>query len=79
MSLAEKAGARWPCAAVERLKRTLAMFAEHLAECRVLAEQASGELERLKEAPEQDRPGLSAAAFSLLKQARRAGNGSEMV
>ena len=47
----------------------LAMFAEHLLECRALAEQASEELERLKEAKEQDRPGLSAAAFSLLKQA----------
>lgn len=45
------------------------MFAEHLAECRALAGQASEELQRLQTAPEAERPGLSAAAFSLLKQA----------
>eukprot|EP00440_Ansanella_granifera_P045445 gb/GFBE01049238.1/.p1 GENE.gb/GFBE01049238.1/~~gb/GFBE01049238.1/.p1 ORF type:complete len:190 (+),score=65.48 gb/GFBE01049238.1/:1-570(+) len=45
------------------------MFAEHLAECRVLAEQAGDELKRLRSAPEQERPTISASAFSLLKQA----------
>eukprot|EP00930_Biecheleria_cincta_P054520 TRINITY_DN406_c1_g1_i1.p1 TRINITY_DN406_c1_g1~~TRINITY_DN406_c1_g1_i1.p1 ORF type:complete len:211 (+),score=65.05 TRINITY_DN406_c1_g1_i1:69-635(+) len=45
------------------------MFAEHLAECRTLADQASDELDRLKTAPESERPGISAAVFTLLKQA----------
>mmetsp|Transcript_8682 Transcript_8682/g.19005 ORF Transcript_8682/g.19005 Transcript_8682/m.19005 type:complete len:194 (-) Transcript_8682:202-783(-) len=45
------------------------MFAEHLGECRLLAAQASGEVAKLRAAPERERASLSAAAFSLLKQA----------
>mmetsp|Transcript_23361 Transcript_23361/g.43938 ORF Transcript_23361/g.43938 Transcript_23361/m.43938 type:complete len:189 (+) Transcript_23361:66-632(+) len=45
------------------------MFAEHLSECRALAGQATEELQRLRTAPESERPSLSASIFSLLKQA----------
>merc|ERR1712137_797332 len=47
----------------------LLMFAEYHAECQALARQAKGELVKLHTVPENERHGLSTAAFELLKRA----------
>lgn len=45
------------------------MFAEHVQECRSLAEMAKKELDQLRGAPEGERAAIDASVFNLLKQA----------